>query len=57
MTTSLTDLLQQTRLTVVEVDVARRRLRVRGTLTPALTRRAASARSCWPTRVTAAWKR
>ena len=36
MTTSLTDLLQQTRLTVVEVDAVRRRLRVRGTLTPAL---------------------
>jgi hypothetical protein len=30
MTTSLTDLLQKTRLTVVEVDVARRHLRVRG---------------------------
>jgi len=30
MTHSLTDWLQKTRLTVVEVDVARRRLRVRG---------------------------
>jgi hypothetical protein len=30
MTTSLTDLLQKTRLTVVEVDAARRHLRVRG---------------------------
>jgi hypothetical protein len=30
MTTSLTDLLQKTRLTVVEVDAAKRHLRVRG---------------------------